>query len=187
MSAGEARSYAPTPPSHALTLREARSDEWQASRVLRLEMLTDTPHSFGDRLGDALGWDEDRWRDRHESHLLPDSAVFVAVEPDGRWVGHMAVREFSNYSPPRVWLMGVYVSPTHRGGSTAGALLALAESWARGRGFDDLYLDVHEHAVPAQTFYRRQGFAPTGRTSPYPLDLTTSEMEMVKRLAAPSS
>lgn len=185
MGAGEARSDAPTRPSHALTFREARPEEWEASRVLRLEMLADTPHSFGDRLCDARTWDEERWQVRHESHLLPDSAVFVAVALDGRWVGHMAVREFHNYTPARVWLMGVYVSPAHRGDGTAAALLHMAEVWARERGFTELHLDVHEHAVAARKFYRRRGFVPTGGTSPYPLDLTTSELEMVKRLQPP--
>lgn len=183
MSAGEARSDASPRPFHALTFREARPDEWQSSRTLRLEMLADTPHSFGDRLSDVLAWGDDRWRTRHDSHLMPDSAVFVAVEPDGRWVGHMSVREFHNYSPPQVWLMGVYVSPAHRGDGTAATLLDMSVMWARERGFTELYLDVHEHAVAAQRFYGGQGFAPTGHTSPYPLDLTTSELEMVKRLA----
>ncbi len=182
MEAGEGRVDAPPRLFHGLVLREARPDEWQAARALRLEMLADTPRSFNDRLDDVRRWDDDRWRTRHESHVLPDSAVFVAVEPDGGWSGHMAIREFHNYSPPRAWLMGVYVSPAHRGDGTAVALLGMAEEWARARGFEKLHLEVHEHAHPAQRFYERQGFSPTGSTSPYPLDLATSELEMVKAL-----
>lgn len=162
--------------------RAARVDEWQRSRELRLEMLADTPHSFGDRLADVTKWDDDRWRIRHESHLLPDSAVFVAVGADGRWVGHMAVREFRNFSPPRALLMGVYVTSTHRGDGTAASLLTAVESWVVGRGFSRLHLDVHQDALPAQKFYERHGYTRTGATHPYSLDEATSELEMVKDL-----
>ncbi|WP_158600621.1 GNAT family N-acetyltransferase [Tessaracoccus antarcticus] len=179
MEAGEEREGAPPRLVHALTIRVARPDEWQHSRQLRLEMLADTPHSFGDRLCDVMEWDDDRWITRHESELLPDSAVFVAVEPDGRWVGQMAVREFHNYSPPRAWLMGVYVTPGHRGDGTATQLMEAVRSWTAERGFDQLFLDVHENAHPAHRFYERLGFIPTGHSSPYPLDPTTSELEMV--------
>ncbi|MEO7588991.1 MAG: GNAT family N-acetyltransferase [Arachnia sp.] len=167
---------------HAVTIREARPDEWRQSRTLRLEMLADTPHSFGDHLHEVLGWDDDQWMIRHESHLLPDSGVFVAVAEDGRWMAHMGVREFHNYSPPRAWLMGVYVTPALRGTGTAANMLRAVESWTVDRGFDRLFLDVHEHALPARRFYEKFGFVPTGETLPYPLDPTTSELEMVKVL-----
>ena len=163
-------------------MRPARLDEWQQSRALRLEMLADTPHSFGDRLSDVLGWDDERWRTRHQSHLLPDSAAFVAVGSDGRWVGQMEAREFHNHAPPRVWLMGVYVTPNHRGNGTSLALLRAVEAWTLRRGFNHLHLDVHEDAHAARQFYERQSFAATGNTSPYPLDTTTTQIEMVKVL-----
>lgn len=168
-------------PAH---IRPARPHEWEQARRLRLEMLADTPHSFGDRLEDAVDWDNERWRIRHESHLLPDSAVLVAVGATGGWVGHMAVREFHNYSQPRAWLLGVYVTPAHRGDGTAGALLDAVESWALDRGFDALYLDVHERAIPAQRFYDRQGFRRTGASHPCPLDTAATEFEMMKHLTS---
>ena len=183
MEAGEARHDAPPRLLCAVTIREAHPDEWERSRALRLEMLADTPHSFGDRLVEVLEWDDDRWRTRHESHLLPDSGVFVAVDEDGRWVGHMAVREFHNYAPPRAWLIGVYVTPSHRGDGTAASLLEVVESWAVQRGFSKLHLDVHENANPARRFYERQGYVATGSKAPYPLDLSTWELEMVKAIS----
>ena len=184
MEAGDARVDVPPRLLHAVVIREAHVDEWDRSKELRLEMLADTPHSFGDRLPDVLLWDDDRWMKRHESHLLPDSAVLVAVADDGHWVGHMALREFHNYSPPRVWLMGVYVTPAFRGDGTAVRLLEAAQSRAVERGFDLLFLDVHEHAVAARRFYGKLGFEPTGHMSPYPLDPTTTELEMVKVLTS---
>ncbi|MDO5737006.1 MAG: GNAT family N-acetyltransferase [Propionibacteriaceae bacterium] len=164
------------------TVRRARTEEWRAARDLRLEMLADTPHSFGDVLADVVCWDDDRWITRHESDLLPDSEVFVAVDAAGRWVGQMAAREFHNYSPARAWLLGVYVTPAHRGATTATALLEAVQTWALDRGFAHLYLDVHEQAGAARKFYERQGFVATGVTAPYPLDVSTTELEMVKLL-----
>ncbi len=111
--------------------------------------------------------------------------MFVAVAEDGTWVGHMAVCEMHHYSPPRALLMGVYVTPAHRGDGTAKALLAAVESWAVARSFDKLYLDVHEHSLVAQKFYERLGYVRTGASHPYPLDETTSEWEMVKDLSRP--
>lgn len=184
MHAGDVRPDALPRLVHPVTIREARPDEWARSRELRLEMLADTPHSFGDRLDDVLGWDDDRWIIRFDSEMLPDSAVFVAVDADDRWVGQMSVREFHNYSPPRAWLLGVYVTPSHRGDGTASKLLEASESWAVERGFDQLFLDVHEHALRARRFYERLGYLLTGFTSPYPLNVQTTELEMVKVLAA---
>lgn len=182
MDAGGERFDSSPRPHHVEAVREARIDEWKQSRTLRLEMLADTPHAFGDRLADVLHWDDEQWRIRHYSHLLPDSAVFVAVERDGRWVGQMEAREFHDHTPARVWLMGVYVTPAHRGNGTATALLEAVEQWVRGRGFGQLYLDVHEHSSAARRFYQRKGFVPTGSTAPYPLDPSTAESEMVKAL-----
>lgn len=132
MDAGGERFDSSPRPHHVEAVREARIDEWKQSRTLRLEMLADTPHAFGDRLADVLHWDDEQWRIRHYSHLLPDSAVFVAVERDGRWVGQMEAREFHDHTPARVWLMGVYVTPAHRGNGTATALLEAVEQWVRG-------------------------------------------------------
>ena len=145
-------------------------------------MLADTPNSFGDRLVDVVEWDDERWQTRHESHLSPDSAIFVAVREDGGWLGQMAVHEFTHYSPPRALLLGVYVTPAHRGDGTAASLLAAVESWVLARGLTALHLDVHQHALPAQRFYERHGYMRTGFTHPYPLDETTLELEMVKDL-----
>lgn len=149
-------------------------------------MLADTPHAFGDRLADVRGWDDERWRNRLASHLLPDSMVVVAVDDGERWVGQMSAREYRNYDPARAWLLGVYLSPDHRGAGRAEALLASVEEWVTGRGLGELYLDVHERSTAARAFYERLGFAYTGHTQPYPLEPSEIEYEMVKHLQVPA-
>ncbi|MCC2592754.1 GNAT family N-acetyltransferase [Tessaracoccus sp. OS52] len=167
----------------AVTLRQARPEEWEQARRLRLEMLGDAPHSFNDRLADAEGWDDARWRSRLSSAVLDDSVLFVAVDAAGDWQAQMGAREYLNHQPARVWLLEVYVSPAHRGTGVAAELLAAVERWAVTRGHARLYLDVHEDAEPARRFYRRAGFVETGTRRPYPNDPRKQELEMVKELS----
>jgi RimJ/RimL family protein N-acetyltransferase len=62
-------------------------------------------------------------------------------------------------------------------------LLDWAQRWARSAGLNRLRLLVHEDNARARAAYVRLGFAPTGRSSPYPLDQTKVEYELDKRFA----
>lgn len=158
-------------------------DEWARARRLRLEMLRDAPQSFDITLAEAQSWDDERWRVRLASALMHDSALLVAVDEGGSWLGQMAAREYLDHDPARVWLLEVYVTPALRSTGLAAELLAGIEAWALARGYSQLHLDVHEGSIPARRFYQRMGFAETGSTQPYPLDRSHLEVEMVKTLA----
>lgn len=145
-------------------------------------MLADAPQSFGDRLEDVRTWGRERWRARLASALMDDSALLVAVDVDGVWVGQMAAREYLHPAPARVWLLEVYVTPAHRSSGLAEVLLSGIEAWTLDRGHHRLHLDVHEDSGAARSFYLRMGFVESGRTQPYPLDTTRRELEMVKDL-----
>ncbi len=83
----------------------------------------------------------------------------------------------------RAYLLGVYVSPAHRGGGVADALLTAVEEWVvTSTTAPRLLLDVHEDNPRAQRFYARRGYALTGRSSPYPLDPSRRELEMARSL-----
>ncbi|NLE96985.1 MAG: GNAT family N-acetyltransferase [Propionibacterium sp.] len=160
------------------TIRDGRPDDWAAARALRLEMLRNSPHAFGDRLEDVTAWDDERWRVRSSSMTMPDSAWAVAVSDDGRFLGQMAGRDYFG----EAWLLEVYVAPGARGSGAAGRLLAEIEAWAAARGHRRLYLDVSERSTAARRFYARSGFVETGKFSPHPLFPSESEIEMVKQL-----
>ena len=153
----------------ALSIRPTTADDWQQVRELRLEALADTPHAFAEHLADALEVDEEGWRMRGAR------GAAVAID-DGRWVGTMG--GFVSAEGPL--LVGVYVTPSHRGTSVAADLLATIETWARGQG-DFLLLHVHEQNPRAIGFYERSGYERTGVTVPYVLDSSQLELEMVKR------
>ena len=135
-----------------LIIRPTTADDWQRVRDLRLEALADTPLAFAEHLADALEVDEAGWR------LRGARGAAVAID-DERWVGTMG----GYVSPEGPLLVGVYVTPSHRGTSVAADLLATIETWARGQG-DFLLLHVHEQNPRAIAFYRRNGFEPDGAT-----------------------
>lgn len=147
-------------------------------------MLADSPHAYLDTLADASTWSDSTWQTKLASRLLPDSLFVVASDPDGRWVGTMGAREYVT-PRPGLWVLEVYLNPDHRHAGTAAAMLSEVEGWARSRGHDTLYLDVHERATAARRFYAKHGFRETGATQPYGNDPTEVEFEMVKRLDAP--
>ena len=152
-----------------LIIRPTTADDWQQVRKLRLEALADTPLAFAEHLADALEVDEADWR------LRGARGAAVAIDGD-RWVGTMG----GYLSPEGPLLVGVYVTPSHRGTSVASDLLATIETWARGQG-DFLLLHVHELNPRAIAFYERSGYERTGLTVPYVLDESQLEFEMVKR------
>ena len=159
----------------SFTIIQTSADDWRQVRDLRLEMLADTPLAFVETLDTALGHPEQEWRMRGARGTL------VAVDDaTGRWVGSAGVI-ISRGSP---LLVGVYVSPSHRGRDLGvlAALVARIEDWARDRG-GTLALHVHEDNPRAIRAYERLGFTPTGATFPYALDATQRELEMVKPLA----
>jgi len=162
-------------------IRATQVDDWQEVRALRLEMLRDTPIAFGETLQDALGHSDGEWRMRAARGTAEHGIARVAIDPAGRWVGTMG-----GYVPDPATgalLVGVYVTPDHRGRAAGvfDALLAAIQDWARGEG-DRLTLHVHEDNSRARAAYLRRGFTETGRKVQYVLDSSAMEIEMVKPL-----
>ncbi|MCU1446047.1 N-acetyltransferase [Cryobacterium sp.] len=162
-------------------IRRMVESDWRQVRELRLEMLADTPIAFGETLQDARGHTESEWRMRGGGGSAEHGITLVAVDPAGRWVGTMA-----GYVPDPATgplLVGVYVSPGHRGREAGvfDTLLGAIEDWARGEG-ELLTLHVHEDNSRARAAYLRRGFTETGHRIHYVLDADAWEIEMVKRL-----
>jgi GNAT superfamily N-acetyltransferase len=168
------------PPSDHLVIRRTGPEDWAAFRDLRLRMLADTPLAFLETLESARQLGDDEWRRRAGSGASTDAPWFVAEDvATGEWVGIMGGRMDGGHP----LLTGVFVDPGHRGreSGVTDALLDTVEDWARGHG-DRFFLHVHEENPRAITFYRRRGFAPTGRRVPYPLPPYGEELELLKTL-----
>ena len=170
------------PRPHAkVHVRRVRGDDWQQLRALRLEALADSPSAFLELLSDAAGRDEGSWRRRAEgSSAGEDSAMFIAAEASGEWIGMLGVYRDA---PGEAQVVSVYVAPRARAQGVLDELLELAQGWALSVGLHRLRLLVHEDNARARAAYERLGFVPTGRSFPYPLDETRVEAELDKRLS----
>ena len=162
-----------------IVVRRVTEDDWPLLRAIRLEMLTDSPDAYLERVVDAEPRTEAEWRFRSNRGSSGATDLALAAEdPDqpDRWVGYLAC--FVD-SPKQGHVVSVYVAPSQRGTGLAGQLLDGVIDWARGEaGLDRLHLHVHEDNARAQAFYRRYGFTATGGGFPYHLDPTKTELEM---------
>jgi GNAT superfamily N-acetyltransferase len=77
--------------------------------------------------------------------------VFLVLRADGVAAGHLGVY-------PTGELTRFYVSPDYRRGGGGRALLAAAETWARGQSLPRLFLDTRNDLVEARSFYTSCGF-----------------------------
>jgi RimJ/RimL family protein N-acetyltransferase len=158
---------------------------WRQYRDLRLRMLADTPIAFGETLAHARRLDEAQWRFRARRAGLPGSTAVAAVdEATGEWVGTMGA---FTHPLEGLFLVSVFVAPTHRGraAGVADRLLDEVLAWARREpGAERIFLHVHEDNARARAFYRRRGFTGTGVRRPYDLDPTAAELEMVLELGS---
>lgn len=159
------------------TVRPVREEEWRRFRDLRMEMLADSPIAYLETTETARQHDEGHWR--RMARGRPSGVKLVAEVSTGRWVGTMA-GVLTEAVPT---LVAVYVAPDFRGrrAGVTDALLDGVEAWARGHG-TRLQLEVNEFNPRAIAAYESRGFVRTGRTSPYPLDPPSLEIEMVKAL-----
>jgi GNAT superfamily N-acetyltransferase len=151
----------------------ATSADWVRYRALRLASLADAPDAFLSTAAEESGQPPSWWRDR----LAAPDRITVLAALDGRDVGVMGAGPHDGPPPPGhphergpgdAILYGVWVADGARGSGVADAMLGVVVRWARARGHGRLLLDVGDHNPRAIAFYRRAGFAPTGRTSAFP-------------------
>lgn len=170
-----------------VSIHAIREKDWRLARDLRLEMLADTPLAYLEALEAAEARSEAEWRARARRGVSAGNAAFAAVDAStGRWLGSMNcfVRGDAAH------LVSVYVAPDSRGRThgVTDALLDAVIEWARGQGVASLLLEVHERNPRAAAYYARRGFRRTGNSTPYALNLTELDLEMVLDLVpAPES
>jgi len=165
------------------TLKRTTRDDWERLRALRLEALRDMPIAFGQTVDEALRMSEPEWRAYAGRGEEPGRTFVVAVDDaTGDFVGMMGGALARGGGAP--FLVGVFVSPSHRGGAlgVTDRLLESIEDWARDFG-DLIQLDVHADNTRARRYYASRGFVETGQSMPYPLDRTRLELNMLKRLS----
>ncbi len=162
-----------------VTLHRVLPDEWRQHRVLRLEMLRDSPDAYWTTYEEALVLDEATWRDRivstfHvQAHLGDDPVGSV-----GMWDGTDPGWDETN-------LIAMYVAPRARRQQVGGRLVQAVLDEARRRGHRRVVLQVTDNNAPARALYVRMGFKLTGEQTPHPRRAGLRELEMAAVLEAP--
>jgi GNAT superfamily N-acetyltransferase len=179
--------FAVSRPAHSLhrtlDVRSTTESDWPELRAFRLENASEHPISYGATLETTLTFDEEAWRMRARRGDQEDTASYVVLHREtGRWVGMMACQLGDDDGPEPV-LTGVYVTPSFRGArfGIADTLLERIRSWAAPQSAL-LRLWVYDGSEPARRFYRRHGFADTGRSRATDLPPDGRLLEMAVRL-----
>jgi ribosomal protein S18 acetylase RimI-like enzyme len=92
---------------------------------------------------------------------------------------------FLDETDPRVaHLVSMWVDPSHWRTGVGRILVDAIRAWAEKRGVHTLLLNVTSSNATAIEFYKRNGFAFTGKTEPYPNDPQLCEYVMSLALSA---
>jgi ribosomal-protein-alanine N-acetyltransferase len=121
-------------------------------------------------------------RPQVEDALILPNTYYLLAGPDGRAPdegGSVAGFVLSRGAADEEELLLIAVHPIHRGRGVATALLERFFAEAEARGAERLFLEMRE-GNPAESLYRRHGFASVGRRRAYyrrgtgaPLDAIT--------------
>lgn len=138
----------PAEPSDAASYVAFWTDVVAEGRYVRTERVTSTVRSYRRRFRRP-------WTDRE--------AQIVAVDHDGRVVGHCYAQREAHPVTRHVATLGIAVAAGERGRGIGTALMSEAIRWARVVGVDKIVLSVYPHNRGAIALYRRFGFVEEGR------------------------
>lgn len=158
-----------------VTVREAKSDEWELLRDVRLAALREAPEAFASTYDREAPYAEERWR----SWFSDQSVMFFPYVAGGAEPAGLAGVLVKNGAAE---LVSMWVRPRARGRGVAGALVSAAAEWAKARGHEAMYLWVAEFNHSARGLYERCGFAATGERQPLPSNPALPEIRMLRQL-----
>jgi len=159
-----------------VTIRLLTETDWASLRAARLAALAEAPYAFASTLEREQAFTEETWRDRAGS-----GRAFAALH-DGDVVG-MATAMPPEADRPEWHLVGMWVDPELRGRGIADMLVEAVCEQASKSDSGAVTLWVTEVNGRARAFYRRLGFAPTGRRQLVrPEEPDHWEEELVRRL-----
>ena len=154
-------------------MRRAVTEDWRASRAIRLQALTEAPLAFASTYQREIAFGDQTWRDRIER-----SAQFLAETAAGEVVG-TATGFRDPDAPGTSLLVAMFVAQPARGQGVGERLVAAVVDQARRDGADRVLLHVVETNLGAERLYARCGFVRTGVTVPLPHRPDLIEHEMV--------
>jgi ribosomal protein S18 acetylase RimI-like enzyme len=149
-----------TQPDAGVVIRRFREEEWELWRELRLRALATDPLAFGSWLAREQAFDDATWKSyAHRGGEAGTSPTWIAIGPDGRWVGSAIIAEFEG----AVHLFAMWLDPAFRGRGIGGAMLdAALEGAATQFPGQPVQLEANPDQTAAIQLYRSRGFRPTG-------------------------
>ena len=163
----------------AVTIRRITPADASKARALRIEMLADNPLAFITTVADAAALPHAEYVGRATRSARGSQAAQFVAEVDGRFVA--TVGAFAHPGDEtRTVLIGVYVTPAHRGSGTPGALVDAAAAWSRECGRPTLELEVVTTNGRARRAYTKLGFLDDGPPVPHPTVPTMREQRMAR-------
>ncbi len=163
------------------TVRRVREEEWELVRDVRLSALRDSPLAFGSTLQREQGFPPEEWRARvQRGASAPDSATFLAFDPQGACLGMAGIGQPPGDHRFQVW--GMWVRPSARGQGVGREMLLALLHWLRSRhGPVDVHLDVNPQQGAAVHLYRSVGFEFDGTEEPLGHDAPAVARGMVRQ------
>jgi ribosomal protein S18 acetylase RimI-like enzyme len=147
-------------------------------RAVRLRALQDTPFAFGSTYEREVRLTEEEWTVRAARCSGGSDVGFLARCDEGYAGLALCFVDAEDASVGQ--LISMWVAPEARRSGVGRMLIDAIVVWAAERGVKTIKLMVTSVNDGAMEFYRRNGFAMTGKTEPYPNDDRLIEYEMVR-------
>lgn len=154
-----------------------------AFKATRLAALQDAPTAFGSTYARESPLTDAEWIERARKWNGPQSVALLAND-QGTYCG-IAAGIVDPADPRHAYLVSMWVAPSHRERGVGRLLVTAVWNWACAHKFRELVLEVTDINTRAIAFYKRLGFAATGRTRPYDNDPALTELEMIRPIGAP--
>lgn len=137
-------------------------ERWREYRALRLRALQTDPHAFGQSLGEAVTYPEERWRQR-----LIDAdqgkSWMVFAERGGKLIGMAGAYQWpGDREANRAMVIAVFVDPEARGQQIGARLIQAVLDQLLVAGVESAILAVNPEQTAAVRLYERMGFVTTG-------------------------
>lgn len=159
-------------------IRAVRPQDWPCVKSFRLAALRDplSPIAFKATYDLEAALPDEEWQRRAAgtSFVALDTSADADAGANGgtgEWVGLVTVlmETGEEYPVPQTHVVGMYVSPGHRGSGVAERLLRTAVGWSWEQPeVERVRLWVTEANDRAYAFYRRAGFTGTGKSARHP-------------------
>ncbi len=140
-----------------VAIRQIQVDEWLLLKEVRLAALEDSPDAFATKLEQAVKNPDEYWKTRSRDGAEGEKEFCVLAIDDDEPIG-MAIGWPDKDDPLIIYLISMWVDPSHRGSQVAMSLLDKIFEWAVDRGASSILAGVMPANSRALAFYTKLGF-----------------------------